>query len=151
MIVLFRLVQRVSRCEYFRLNSSRLGSLERNIDENERPRLGFVHSIRSPRSKPRPLLSTSPKKIKFRAELKNLGEIMIYQKKISNLSITAMPFLCLIREVVLTVLADSGTKYQPSGAGGTRSPPATPHRLQRRRGQLTLPKSKKRRSLLYSN
>ena len=23
-------------------------------------------------------------------------------------------------------------KYQPSGAGGTRSPPATPHRLQRR-------------------
>ena len=22
------------------------------------------------------------------------------------------------------------TKYQPSGAGGTRSPPATPHRLQ---------------------
>ena len=23
------------------------------------------------------------------------------------------------------------TQYQPSGAGGTRSPPATPHRLQR--------------------
>ena len=25
----------------------------------------------------------------------------------------------------------SSIKYQPSGAGGTRSPPATPHRLQR--------------------
>ena len=25
---------------------------------------------------------------------------------------------------------DLGLKYQPSGAGGTRSPPATPHRLQ---------------------
>ena len=33
-------------------------------------------------------------------------------------------------------------EYQPSGARGTRSPPATLHRLQRRRGQLTFPKSK---------
>ena len=27
-------------------------------------------------------------------------------------------------------------KYQPSGAGGTRSPPATPHRLQRLTARL---------------
>ena len=32
------------------------------------------------------------------------------------------------------------SKYQPSSAGGTRSPAAMPHRLQRRRFQLTLPK-----------
>ena len=30
-------------------------------------------------------------------------------------------------------------KYQPSGAGGTRSPPATPHRLQRRTAYNTAP------------
>ena len=33
-------------------------------------------------------------------------------------------------------------KYQPSGAGGILSSPAMPHRLQHRRDQLTLPKSK---------
>ena len=37
---------------------------------------------------------------------------------------------------------DNESRYQPSGAKGTRSPPATLHRLQRRQGQLTLPKSK---------
>ena len=31
-------------------------------------------------------------------------------------------------------------KYQPSGAGGTRSPPATPHRLQRRTACQWVPK-----------
>ena len=32
------------------------------------------------------------------------------------------------------------TKYQPSGAGGTRSPPATPYRLQRRTACQWAPK-----------
>ena len=32
------------------------------------------------------------------------------------------------------------TEYQPSGAGGTRSPPATPHRLQRRTSCQWAPK-----------
>ena len=32
------------------------------------------------------------------------------------------------------------SKYQPSGAGGTRSPPATPHRLQRRTACQWAPK-----------
>ena len=88
---------RVSRCEYFRLNSSRLGSLERNIDKNERPRLGFVCSIKSQKSKPCPLLSTSPKMKKFRAGAKLLREIRKYQKKNSTLSVPAMPFLHFIR------------------------------------------------------
>ena len=34
---------------------------------------------------------------------------------------------------------DFGVLYQPSGAGGTRSPPATPHRLQRRTACNTSP------------
>ena len=34
--------------------------------------------------------------------------------------------------IVLSTSVQKQFEYQPSGAGGTRSPPATPHRLQRR-------------------
>lgn len=47
---------RLSRCEYFRHNSSRLGSLEDSVAEEERPGLGFVHNIRSPERRPCALL-----------------------------------------------------------------------------------------------
>jgi len=51
--------RKMTRCEYFRHNSSRLGSLEDSIAENERPELGFVHKIRSPVRQPMSLLSDS--------------------------------------------------------------------------------------------
>ena len=50
---------RVSRCEYFRHNSSRLGSLDDTVEDSQRPDLGFFHNIRSPERKPCSLLSTS--------------------------------------------------------------------------------------------
>ena len=50
---------RVSRCEYFRHNSSRLGSLDEPVEDAQRPDLGFFHNIRSPERKPCALLSTS--------------------------------------------------------------------------------------------
>ena len=34
------------------------------------------------------------------------------------------------RLIVCRIFKPIPLKYQPSGAGGTRSPPATPHRLQ---------------------
>ena len=48
---------KVSRCEYFRHNSSRLGSLDESLPEGARPEFGFVHHIRSPERKPCRLLS----------------------------------------------------------------------------------------------
>jgi len=51
--------RKMTRCEYFRHNSSRLGSLEDSVLETERPELGFVHKIRSPVRKPMALLSDS--------------------------------------------------------------------------------------------
>ena len=50
---------KVSRCEYFRHNSSRLGSLDDSVEDSQRPDLGFFHNIRSPERKPCSLLSTS--------------------------------------------------------------------------------------------
>ena len=50
---------RVSRCQYFRHNSSRLGSLDDTVEDSQRPDLGFFHNIRSPERKPCSLLSTS--------------------------------------------------------------------------------------------
>jgi len=52
-----QLLTKVSRCEYFRHNSSRLGSLEETVPDCDRPGLGFVHHIRSPERKPCALLS----------------------------------------------------------------------------------------------
>ena len=49
-------VTKLSRCDYFRHNSSRLGSLEDSKPEFERPDLGFVHRIRSPDRRPFALL-----------------------------------------------------------------------------------------------
>ena len=43
---------KVSRCEYFRHNSSRLVSLEESVAESDRPGLGVVHYIRSPGRRP---------------------------------------------------------------------------------------------------
>ena len=43
---------RVSRCQYFRHNSSRLGSLDDTVEDSQRPDLGFFHNIRSPERKP---------------------------------------------------------------------------------------------------
>ena len=40
----------------------------------------------------------------------------------------------------LTSQRKNFSEYQPSGAGGTRSPPATPHRLQRRTACQWAPK-----------
>ena len=37
-------------------------------------------------------------------------------------------------------LQTAQSKYQPSGVGGTRSPPATPHRLQKPKWPLVGPK-----------
>ena len=50
---------KLSRCEYFRHNSSRLGSLDDSVDEHDRPDLGWAHNIRSPERKPCALLSES--------------------------------------------------------------------------------------------
>ena len=50
---------KVSRCEYFRHNSSRLGGLDESVEEAQRPDLGFFHNIRSPERKPCALLSDS--------------------------------------------------------------------------------------------
>ena len=50
---------KVSRCEYFRHNSSRLGGLDESVEEAQRPDLGFCHNIRSPERKPCALLSKS--------------------------------------------------------------------------------------------
>ena len=47
---------RLSRCEYFRHYSSRLGSLENDLAPGQRPEFGFVHRIRSPERKPLSLL-----------------------------------------------------------------------------------------------
>ena len=53
---------RLSRCEYFRHNSSRLGSLDDDLIPGQRPEFGFFHHIRSPERKPLPLLSGQKKK-----------------------------------------------------------------------------------------
>ena len=53
------IVTKLSRCEYFRHNSSRLGSLDESVEEAQRPDLGFFHNIRSPERKPCALLSQS--------------------------------------------------------------------------------------------
>ena len=47
---------RLSRCEYFRHNSSRLGSLDDDLKPGQRPEFGFFHHIRSPERKPLSLL-----------------------------------------------------------------------------------------------
>ena len=52
-------ITKLSRCEYFRHNSSRLGSLDESVEEAQRPDLGFFHNIRSPERKPCALLSMS--------------------------------------------------------------------------------------------
>ena len=48
---------KVSRAEYFRHNSSRLGSLDESRPEDQRPEFGFVHNIRSPERRPCALLA----------------------------------------------------------------------------------------------
>ena len=53
--------------------------------------------------------------------------------------------LSIIIIFISTNIITNRLKYQPSGAGGTRSPPATPLR------PTYNPQIKKRRSLLYSN
>ena len=54
-------VTKLSRCDYFRHNSSRLGGLDESVEETQRPALGFVHNIRSPERQPCALLAeTSP-------------------------------------------------------------------------------------------
>ena len=47
---------RLSRCEYFRHNSSRVGSLDDDLIPGQRPDFGFFHHIRSPERKPLSLL-----------------------------------------------------------------------------------------------
>merc|ERR1719500_1672795 len=47
---------RLSRCEYFRHNSSRVGSLDDDLIPAQRPDFGFFHHIRSPERKPLSLL-----------------------------------------------------------------------------------------------
>ena len=50
-------VTKLSRCDYFRHNSSRLGGLDESVEETQRPDLGFFHHIRSPERQPCALLS----------------------------------------------------------------------------------------------
>ena len=52
---------RLSRCEYFRHNSSRVGSLDDDLIPGQRPDFGFFHHIRSPERKPLSLLPDKKK------------------------------------------------------------------------------------------
>ena len=53
---------RLSRCEYFRHNSSRLGtSFDDDLVPGQRPEFGFFHHIRSPERKPLSLLPDQKK------------------------------------------------------------------------------------------
>ena len=52
-------VTKLSRCDYFRHNSSRLGGLDESVEETQRPKLGFFHNIRSPERQPCALLAES--------------------------------------------------------------------------------------------
>ena len=52
---------RLSRCEYFRHNSSRVGSLDDDLIPDQRPDFGFFHHIRSPERKPLSLLPDKKK------------------------------------------------------------------------------------------
>ena len=52
---------RLSRCEYFRHKSSRLGSLDGDLVPGQRPEFGSFHHIRSPERKPLSLLPDQKK------------------------------------------------------------------------------------------
>ena len=95
---------------------------------------GWGKNLKTPQS------SKLPKKI---LQLKYAFKIMIkrqWQKKLNsyhqNYHLLIMEYLNIHQKTTVTTILrtpkeeDNQTKYQPSGEGGARSPPATPHRLQ---------------------
>ena len=75
---------KVSRCEYFRHNSSRLGGLDETVEEAQRPDLGFCHNIRSPERKPCALLSQSTSSPSATSKVSFSGTFSVEQQQQSG-------------------------------------------------------------------